>query len=110
LHLFSIERDGPIPSQDRAGKESSMSICEDAPASAAAGRESLLSKFSPVALLDAVTALYGTWRNRRLVASMRDFDESQLADIGLSRHDVERALSSPGADPTPAESSKGASP
>lgn len=77
-----------------------MSICEDAPASAAAGRGILLSKLGLAALRDGMTAIYETWRNRRLVVSMRDFDESQLADIGLSRHDVERALSGPGADPT----------
>lgn len=77
-----------------------MSICEEAPASAAAGRGSFLSKFSATALLDSVGVLVSTWRNRRLVVSMRDFDDAQLADIGLSRHDVETALKHPGLDPT----------
>ena len=31
---------------------------------------------------------------------MRDFDDAQLADIGLSRYDVETALRNPGLDPT----------
>ena len=77
-----------------------MSICEDAPASAAAGRGILLSKFGVAALLEGAASLFATWRNRRLVVSMRDFDDAQLADIGLSRHDVEKALRNPGLDPT----------
>lgn len=77
-----------------------MSICEEAPASAVAGRGSYLSKFSAAALLNGAGALFSTWRNRRLVVSMRDFDDAQLADIGLSRYDVETALKNPGLDPT----------
>ena len=77
-----------------------MSICEEAPASAIAGRGSYLSKFSAVALLERAGALLASWRNRRLVVSMRDFDDAQLADIGLSRSDVESALEMPSLDPT----------
>lgn len=77
-----------------------MSIYEDAPASAAAGRGSYLSKFSMATLFGNVGAALSTWRNRRLVVSMRDFDDAQLADIGLSRYDVETALRTPGLDPT----------
>jgi uncharacterized protein YjiS (DUF1127 family) len=77
-----------------------MSICEDAPASAAAGSGRYLSKFSVVAVLGRLGTAYATWRNRRLVVSMRDFDDAQLADIGLSRYDVETALRNPGLDPT----------
>lgn len=77
-----------------------MSICEDAPASAVAGRGSHLSRFGVAALASRVLAFVSTRRNRRLVASMRDFDDAQLADIGLSRYDVESALSAPGVDPT----------
>ena len=77
-----------------------MSICEDAPASAAAGSGRYLSKFTIAAALSRVGTAYSTWRNRRLVVSMRDFDDAQLADIGLSRYDVETALRNPGLDPT----------
>jgi uncharacterized protein YjiS (DUF1127 family) len=77
-----------------------MSIYEDAPASAAAGRGSYLSKFNVTAFVGYVGGAFATWRNRRLVASMRDFDDAQLADIGLSRYDVETALRNPGLDPT----------
>ena len=77
-----------------------MSICEDAPASAVAGRSAFLTKFRVTALTGGLAAWLATWRNRRMVASMRDFDDAQLADIGLSRHDVETALSNPGVDPT----------
>ena len=77
-----------------------MSICEDAPASAAAGRGNYVSKFSAAAIAGRIVAWFSGWRNRRLVASMRDFDDAQLADIGLDRHDVETALRAPGLDPT----------
>lgn len=77
-----------------------MSICEDAPASAAAGRGNYLLKFSAAAVADRMTGWFSGWRNRRLVASMRDLDDAQLADIGLDRHDVETALRAPGLDPT----------
>jgi uncharacterized protein YjiS (DUF1127 family) len=78
-----------------------MSICEEAPASAIAGRGTFLSKFNASALLSWSVAAFGTWRNRRTVANMRDFDDAQLADIGLSRRDVEIALQAPiSVDPT----------
>ena len=78
-----------------------MSICEDAPASAIAGRGNLLSKFNAATLLSWSVAALGAWRNRRTVANMRDFDDAQLADIGLSRGDVEIALMAPiSTDPT----------
>jgi uncharacterized protein YjiS (DUF1127 family) len=77
-----------------------MSICEEAPASAIAGRGSYLSKFSVVALFEHAGSMLTSWRNRRLVVSMRDFDDAQLADIGLTRRDVESALKMPSLDPT----------
>lgn len=41
------------------------------------------------------------WRGRKLVMNMRDFDDAQLADIGLTRSDVETALDLPlSADPS----------
>ena len=77
-----------------------MSICEEAPASALAGRGSYLSKFSAAVLVERTASLFASWRNRRLVVSMRDFDDAQLADIGLTRGDVESALKMPSLDPT----------
>ena len=58
-----------------------MSICEDAPASAVAGRSAFLTKFRVTTLTGGLAAWLATWRNRRMVASMRDFDDAQLADI-----------------------------
>jgi uncharacterized protein YjiS (DUF1127 family) len=41
------------------------------------------------------------WRGRKLVMDMRDFNDAQLADIGLRRGDVENALQMPlSADPS----------
>ena len=77
-----------------------MSIYEEAPASALAGRGNYLSKFSAAALVERTVSLFAHWRNRRLVVSMRDFDDAQLADIGLTRGDVESALRMPSLDPT----------
>ena len=77
-----------------------MSIYEEAPASALAGRGSYLSKFGAATLLARTASLFVSWRNRRLVVSMRDFDDAQLADIGLTRNDVESALKMPSLDPT----------
>ena len=77
-----------------------MSICEDAPASAAAGNDSFLSRLAATSVVDRVAAVFTSWRNRRLVVSMRDFDDAQLADIGLNRHDVEKALRNTSVDPT----------
>jgi uncharacterized protein YjiS (DUF1127 family) len=76
-----------------------MSICEEAPASALAGRGSYLSKFGAAALFERAGWLFTSWRNRRLVVNMRDFDDAQLADIGLTRGDVESALKMPSLDP-----------
>jgi uncharacterized protein YjiS (DUF1127 family) len=77
-----------------------MSICEEAPASAIAGRGSYLSKFGVATLFERASSLIASWRNRRLVVNMRDFDDAQLADIGLTRGDVESALKMPSLDPT----------
>ena len=72
-----------------------MSICEEAPASAVAGNGTSVSKYNLGALFSWSARALGTWRNRRMVANMRDFDDAQLADIGLSRRDVETALQAP---------------
>ena len=77
-----------------------MSIYEEAPASALAGRGSYLSKIRATPLVERTVSLFASWRNRRLVVSMRDFDDAQLADIGLTRRDVESALRMPSLDPT----------
>jgi uncharacterized protein YjiS (DUF1127 family) len=71
-----------------------MSMLEHAPASAAAGRGGLL----PSVFRQVATGLVKIWkarRGRQLVKDMRDFDDAQLADIGLTRGDVEKALSVP---------------
>ncbi len=36
-----------------------------------------------------------SWRNRRSVARLSEFDDHLLADLGLTRGDVEAALSQP---------------
>lgn len=77
-----------------------MSICEEAPASAAAGRGSLVPNFGLTAIIDRISAMISARRHRRIVVNMRDFDDSQLADIGLTRKDVEMALNMPSLDPT----------
>ena len=76
-----------------------MSIYQDAPASAAAGKGGFVPKFSLAMVAGPIGQLFSIWRNRRVVANMRDFDDAQLADIGLTRDDVERALGTPGIDP-----------
>ena len=43
-------------------------------------------------------ALYNalqSWKNRRQVAALAEFDDHMLADIGLSRRDVREALDLP---------------
>lgn len=40
----------------------------------------------------AIAAGWQRWRNRRDVAKLRRFSDRELADIGLQRSDVERAL------------------
>lgn len=77
-----------------------MSICEDAPASAVAGKGSFVPKIGLATWAGRIGQLLSTWRNRRIAVNMRDFDDAQLADIGLTRADVERALGTPGIDPT----------
>ena len=39
-----------------------------------------------------------SWRDRRTVETLTDFDDHMLADIGLTRADVDRALDLPFAD------------
>ena len=39
-----------------------------------------------------------SWRDRRTVETLTDFDDHMLADIGLTRDDVQRALDLPFAD------------
>jgi|EndMetStandDraft_4_1072995.scaffolds.fasta_scaffold1594342_1 uncharacterized protein YjiS (DUF1127 family) len=78
-----------------------MSMLEQAPASAAAGKGELLSNFGLLALLRKAASITGAWRGRKVVMRLRDFDDAQLADIGLKRSDVETALLSPlNSDPT----------
>lgn len=77
-----------------------MSIYQDAPASAAAGKGSFVPKFSLAMVAGPIGQLFSTWRNRRVVANMRDMDDALLADIGLVRSDVEKALGASGMDPT----------
>lgn len=75
-----------------------MSMLDQAPASAAAGRGQLLSNFGTSALLRGLSGMLNALRGRRLVLDMRDFDDAQLADIGLTRSDVEAALQAPMTD------------
>lgn len=77
-----------------------MSIYEEAPASAAAGRGSFMSNFGLTALLERLGDLVSARKHRRMVVNMRDFDDAQLADIGLTRKDIDMALSMPSLDPT----------
>ncbi|MDH6264907.1 uncharacterized protein YjiS (DUF1127 family) [Rhizobium sp. SG_E_25_P2] len=42
--------------------------------------------------LRGLVKTYRAYKNRRTIASMRDFDDAQLADIGLSRRDIDKAL------------------
>lgn len=77
-----------------------MSMLDQAPASAAAGKGRLLSNFG-LDMLRRLIRLSNAWHGRRLVMDMRDFDDAQLADIGLRRNDVEAALQLPlSADPS----------
>ena len=72
-----------------------MSMLEHVPGSAAAGRGYLWSKFGPARLLNRALSLFGAFRSRAAITSLRDLDDTQLADIGLTRNDVERALDTP---------------
>jgi uncharacterized protein YjiS (DUF1127 family) len=71
-----------------------MSLLEQAPASAIAGRGSFLFN-SGLMLWRSLGRLAGAWKGRKLVMAMRDFDDAQLADIGLKRSDVDTALQLP---------------
>ena len=78
-----------------------MSTLDQAPDCAAAGRAKLFSKFSLSALADRVGAMLRSLSSRRAVSGLRELDDTQLADIGLQRRDVDVALSLPfGADPS----------
>jgi uncharacterized protein YjiS (DUF1127 family) len=72
-----------------------MSMLDEAPVCAATGREGLLSNFGLSTLTNRLTAMISAWRSRRVVMDMREFDDAQLADIGLQRHDVNTALELP---------------
>jgi uncharacterized protein YjiS (DUF1127 family) len=78
-----------------------MSSLENASASGPAGRSGLRSVHGLLSLPRWLLARYGIWKRRLIVMDMREFDDGRLADIGLSRADLERALNSPlGIDPT----------
>lgn len=72
-----------------------MSMLNEAPACAAAGREGLMSNFGPLAVINRLSAMYRAWRSRKAIMDMRDFDDAQLADIGLKRSDINMALDLP---------------
>jgi uncharacterized protein YjiS (DUF1127 family) len=75
-------------------------MLDQAPASAAAGRGELLSN-AGLSLWRSVRRVMTARHGRKLVTDMRDFDDAQLADIGLKRSDVESALRLPySADPS----------
>jgi uncharacterized protein YjiS (DUF1127 family) len=46
-------------------------------------------------LVEFVGRAFRTWKNRRAVETLTDFDDHMLADIGLTRDDVHRALDLP---------------
>lgn len=60
-------------------------------ASAESGIKIFLQNWT-VLPLRGLVQIYRTYKNRRVIASMRDFDDQQLADIGLSRKDIDSAL------------------
>jgi uncharacterized protein YjiS (DUF1127 family) len=75
-------------------------MLDQAPASAAAGRGELLSNVGR-SLRRGLSRFMTARQSRKLVMDMRDFDDAQLADIGLKRSDVECALQLPySADPS----------
>jgi uncharacterized protein YjiS (DUF1127 family) len=69
-------------------------MLDQAPASAAAGRGEFLFDVGR-SLLSGLARLVTVSRSRKQVVYMRDFDDAQLADIGLKRSDVENALQQP---------------
>lgn len=78
-----------------------MATLDQAPVCAAAGREQLLANFSRPTLVNRMVAVIRAWSGRRAVMHLRDFDDAQLADIGLQRSDIQTALGLPlSADPS----------
>jgi len=52
-------------------------------------------------ILHAARRAFRSWQNRRRIASLSDFDDHILADMGITRGDVRQALDTPFAhDPT----------
>ena len=45
--------------------------------------------------LPVARAVYGAWRKRREAGALRHLDERMLADLGLTRADVDRAFNTP---------------
>jgi uncharacterized protein YjiS (DUF1127 family) len=70
-------------------------MLDQAPVCAAAGREELLSKFGLSTLINRLAGIIRARRSRKAVMSMREFDDAQLADMGLRRSDVDTALDLP---------------
>jgi uncharacterized protein YjiS (DUF1127 family) len=54
---------------------------------------------TPAGLLQTVLGwfrqAYKSWKNRKAVATLADFDDHMLADLGLTRGDVRDALNLP---------------
>jgi uncharacterized protein YjiS (DUF1127 family) len=54
---------------------------------------------SPAGILQSVARgfrqAYKSWRNHKAVATLADFDDHMLADLGLTRGDVREALNLP---------------
>jgi uncharacterized protein YjiS (DUF1127 family) len=76
-------------------------MLEQAPVRAATGDAGIMSKIFADGFLARCAYAYRVFRNRMAVRDMRDFDDAQLADIGLCRSDVEQALMVPaGVDPS----------
>jgi uncharacterized protein YjiS (DUF1127 family) len=71
--------------------ESSMTTRQTYAASAESGIKIFLQNWT-VLPLRGLVQIYRTYKNRRVIASMRDFDDAQLADIGLDRRDIDSAL------------------
>ena len=63
-------------------------------ASFIAGQQSVTAGFLPT-VTDQVARLYRTWKNRRQIVHLTEFDDHVLADIGLTRGDIDAALSQP---------------
>lgn len=72
-----------------------MITLENGPACNDAGRRTFLSSFPLARPIKAVLRWLALVRNRSMVESLREFDDQRLADIGLTRRDVEFALDAP---------------